>query len=242
MGQSRFLKTIRARHAHGAAVVKVYLKPDSSLSLQAIHRRLKGQFHHFLTESVVYLCLTAQWRGRRWRVVRMYWRIRRVSRRSGRAISFDPGSLATFTIELGTLCPLPSHLHALNRLPHSTRPFLSSIEKKWIAFQLLTALKHARERNVTKFPSLSSSLTQCFAGISRRHQDGERTRHLVELDLPNRLRLLQTHSSPPRRPLNILLLLRHLLPTDLLPRPREILRRQFRNGQEERRPSLGKER
>jgi phosphoinositide-3-kinase, regulatory subunit 4 len=31
----------------------------------------------------------------------------------------------------------------------STRPFLSSIEKKWIAFQLLTALRDARNRKVS---------------------------------------------------------------------------------------------
>lgn len=42
MGVSRFLKTIRARHKEGALVVKVYLKPDASLSLKSIHRRLKG--------------------------------------------------------------------------------------------------------------------------------------------------------------------------------------------------------
>lgn len=30
----------------------------------------------------------------------------------------------------------------------STRPFLSSMEKKWIAFQLLTALKHVHQKNV----------------------------------------------------------------------------------------------
>ncbi|BGP01316.1 Other/VPS15 protein kinase [Rhodotorula toruloides ATCC 204091] len=31
----------------------------------------------------------------------------------------------------------------------STRPFLSSVEKRWIAFQLLTGLKHARERGIS---------------------------------------------------------------------------------------------
>jgi phosphoinositide-3-kinase regulatory subunit 4 len=36
-----------------------------------------------------------------------------------------------------------------NPLPRSTRPFLSSIEKKWIAFQLLIALRDARNRKVS---------------------------------------------------------------------------------------------
>jgi hypothetical protein len=31
---------------------------------------------------------------------------------------------------------------------HSTRPFLSTIEKKWIAFQLLTGMRDARSRKV----------------------------------------------------------------------------------------------
>jgi len=31
---------------------------------------------------------------------------------------------------------------------NSTRPFLTSIEKRWIAFQLLTGLSLARERGV----------------------------------------------------------------------------------------------
>jgi phosphoinositide-3-kinase regulatory subunit 4 len=33
--------------------------------------------------------------------------------------------------------------------PYSTRPFLSTIEKKWIAFQLLTALKDVHTRKVS---------------------------------------------------------------------------------------------
>lgn len=32
---------------------------------------------------------------------------------------------------------------------HSTRPFLTSVEKKWIAFQLLTALRDARNRKTS---------------------------------------------------------------------------------------------
>lgn len=31
----------------------------------------------------------------------------------------------------------------------STRPFLSTIEKKWIAFQILVGLRDARNRNVS---------------------------------------------------------------------------------------------
>jgi phosphoinositide-3-kinase, regulatory subunit 4 len=37
----------------------------------------------------------------------------------------------------------------LTMMVHSTRPFLSSIEKKWIAFQILNALRDARNRKIS---------------------------------------------------------------------------------------------
>lgn len=43
MGSSRFVKTIRARHKQGPLVVKVFVKPDVSLSLKQIYRRLKSE-------------------------------------------------------------------------------------------------------------------------------------------------------------------------------------------------------
>ena len=42
MGNSRFLKTIRARHIKGALVVKVFNKADPSISLKPFNRRIKG--------------------------------------------------------------------------------------------------------------------------------------------------------------------------------------------------------
>ena len=44
LGTTRFLKTIRARHKHGALVVKVFVKADPSMSLKAFHRRVKGAY------------------------------------------------------------------------------------------------------------------------------------------------------------------------------------------------------
>jgi phosphoinositide-3-kinase regulatory subunit 4 len=41
MGSSRFLKSIRARAKNGRLVVKVFVKPDPSLSLKSWVRRLK---------------------------------------------------------------------------------------------------------------------------------------------------------------------------------------------------------
>ncbi|GAA6055457.1 hypothetical protein JCM3770_002836 [Rhodotorula araucariae] len=112
MGTSRFLKCVRARHKHGALVVKVFAKPDPALSLKHFHRRIKADrdaladcpnvqpFRHAVeTERAGYLM-------RQWVASNLYDRI-------------------------------------------STRPFLGSVEKRWIAFQLLTGLKHARERGIS---------------------------------------------------------------------------------------------
>ncbi|CEQ42196.1 SPOSA6832_04001, partial [Sporobolomyces salmonicolor] len=95
MGSSRFLKTVRARHRQGALVVKLFVKPDPSLSLKPYHRRIKAE----------------------------------------RDALFD--------------CPnvLP-YARAVETERVGTRPFLSSVEKRWIAFQLLTGLKDARERGI----------------------------------------------------------------------------------------------
>jgi phosphoinositide-3-kinase regulatory subunit 4 len=43
LSSSRFLKTILARHAYGPLVLKIFIKPDTTMSLRPIQRRLKGQ-------------------------------------------------------------------------------------------------------------------------------------------------------------------------------------------------------
>jgi len=42
LSSSRFLKTILARHAYGPLVLKIFIKPDTTMSLRPIQRRLKG--------------------------------------------------------------------------------------------------------------------------------------------------------------------------------------------------------
>jgi len=42
LSSSRFLKTILARHAYGPLVLKIFIKPDTAMSLRPIQRRLKG--------------------------------------------------------------------------------------------------------------------------------------------------------------------------------------------------------
>lgn len=120
------------------------------------------------------------------------------------------------------------------------------MEKRWIAFQLLTGLQFARERNVS-LPSpcravlASSAHLPHFADLARRHQDRKRRCLLVELGLLHRLRLIQTHLPPPRRPLHLLLLLRHFVPAHLLPRSRALLRPRFRDGEAEGRARVWQE-
>lgn len=43
LSSSRFLKTILARHAYGPLVLKIFIKPDVSLSLRPIQQRLKRE-------------------------------------------------------------------------------------------------------------------------------------------------------------------------------------------------------
>lgn len=51
---------------------------------------------------------------------------------------------------------------------YSTRPFLSSIEKKWIAFQLVNAMKEVKTKKVHTSPCLSIQLlTYDLVGLSR---------------------------------------------------------------------------
>lgn len=43
LSSSRFMKSIVARHKFGPLVLKIFIKPDSSMSLRVIQRRLKSE-------------------------------------------------------------------------------------------------------------------------------------------------------------------------------------------------------
>jgi len=43
LSSSRFLKTILARHKNGPLVIKIFIKPDASMTLRVIQRRLKSE-------------------------------------------------------------------------------------------------------------------------------------------------------------------------------------------------------
>ncbi|GAA5975929.1 hypothetical protein JCM10908_005330 [Rhodotorula pacifica] len=111
MGSSRFLKAVRARHRDGALVVKVFIKPDPSLSLKQFAKRIKAE-----REALV------------------------------DCPNVLPYARAVETERAGYLLRQWVASNLYDRI--STRPFLSSVEKRWIAFQLLTGLRDARERGV----------------------------------------------------------------------------------------------
>jgi hypothetical protein len=57
---SRFLKTILARHKYGPLVIKVFIKPDASMTLRVIQRRLKCESESCCELAVDYYRLPAQ--------------------------------------------------------------------------------------------------------------------------------------------------------------------------------------
>lgn len=148
LGSSRFLKTVKCGHRNGPLVVKVFIKPDPGLSLRTYARRLKcknyipppfvGAFHRAciaerealldISNVYNYQIFVENDRGgylvRQWLEGNLYDRIRCVS-------TAQYGGYVMIAVVI-----------------NSTRPFLSSIEKKWIAFQLLNGMRDARKRNV----------------------------------------------------------------------------------------------
>ena len=111
MGSSRFLKAIKARHRSGLIVVKTFIKPDPSMSLASLVKRLRverqalADVPNVLTYQKVVETECAGYLIRQWLATNLYDRI-------------------------------------------STRPFLTHIEKKWITYQLLYAMRDAHHRNV----------------------------------------------------------------------------------------------
>ncbi|KAH9960599.1 ARM repeat-containing protein [Lactifluus volemus] len=129
LGSSRLLKTVRCRHRNGLVVVKIYIKPDLGASLRKYQRRLKVEREALLDIPNVYSYQTfidsdkAGYLIRQWVASNLYDRIRSV-------------------------VPSNSTRAPDSYMPPSTRPFLNSIEKKWIAFQLLNALRDSRSHKI----------------------------------------------------------------------------------------------
>lgn len=120
----------------------------------------------------------------------------------------------------------------------SIQPYLAGVEKKWIAFQLLTCLRDARTRKVRpqRHSSQHGRRLLFHLGGTRRHQVGEcigslrPQRHVDRLFI-----LIQTSLSTARRPFRIFLLLRHIVSKDMLHRPGTLLLGRLEAGERERR-------
>ncbi|KIM24835.1 hypothetical protein M408DRAFT_227086 [Serendipita vermifera MAFF 305830] len=112
IGQSRFLKSVKANHRNGPLLIKVFIKPDPGLTLlRTYHSRLNAQRDLLADIPNVY---TYQ--------------------------AFTETDKAGYIIRQWLANSLFDRI--------STRPFLSMIEKKWIAFQILTGLRDARKKKV----------------------------------------------------------------------------------------------
>lgn len=137
IGQARFLKTAKCRHRNGPLVVKIFIKHDPAISLKAYHRKQKGA-RPLLSHSVPDPLHSRP----------------RCSPRHPQRVHLPglcrnrQGGLSRPPVDIQQ--PLRPHqvrsqlaiVHATHH-PRSTRPFLAVIEKKWIVYQLLTALSLA---------------------------------------------------------------------------------------------------
>ncbi|KAI0390952.1 hypothetical protein F5Y17DRAFT_442737 [Xylariaceae sp. FL0594] len=111
IGNARFMKSIRARHRDGVALVKVTAKPCSDCSLKAYGEKILAERD----------------------------KLRSVPNALGFERAFETQTNAYLVRQY-----IYSSLY--DRI--STRPFLEDIEKKWLAFQLLCALRDCHARDI----------------------------------------------------------------------------------------------
>src|ERR1700730_437297 len=79
----------------------------------------------------------------------MYTTINASEKPTKQVTSFGSGSRATFMTESGTAQAFSTTDCLIDAHHTSTRPFLSNIDKKWIFFQILCALRDARNRKTS---------------------------------------------------------------------------------------------
>ncbi|KAI9828068.1 MAG: Serine/threonine-protein kinase [Thelocarpon impressellum] len=130
LGTARFMKSIRARHHDGLVFVKVVMKPYPSMKLDPYARQILaerkalGDVPNALSYQRILETSTNGYLIRQYLYSSLYDRLRQV------LISWPGRAL---------LQPLTFR---------STRPFLEDIEKKWLSFQLLCALRDCHARSV----------------------------------------------------------------------------------------------
>lgn len=112
IGNSRFLRAVRARHKYGRIVVKTFVKPDPSMSLKSLVKHIRIERESLADVPNV---LTYQ------KVVE--------------------------TERAGYLIRQWLHSNLYDRI--STRPFLNAVEKRWITYQLLHAMRDTHARGIS---------------------------------------------------------------------------------------------
>ncbi|KAG8527592.1 uncharacterized protein KY384_007745 [Bacidia gigantensis] len=129
LGTARLMKCVRARHQDGLVVVKLVMKPLATFELTEYVKKIRCEYVTVKTS---------------------YWisRLIRIAERDALAdISNALGYQRVFETSTNGYLVRQYHYSSLyDRL--STRPFLEEIEKKWLAFQLLCALKESHARDL----------------------------------------------------------------------------------------------
>jgi phosphoinositide-3-kinase regulatory subunit 4 len=142
IGKSRFLRSLKARHSkEGALVVKIYAKPTigAAFSYQEHLRQTEGA--DGLLGATLMSCSVS--------------RIASGRRSECSAVSSGCRDGACRLLDAPVYRPqlVRSHQVLVTRVARSsisTRPFLTLVEKKWIAYQLLTALAASHARKVRR--------------------------------------------------------------------------------------------
>lgn len=140
------MKTLRGKHSDGYVVIKLYIKPESGQNLAKQVRKTKGNSTMLAPETH----LTKEQRNtRHWKMCLMRSISKESRRQIVRLILFDLISTAAYTTASGILS-VSSFMWLILRLISmaSTRPFLTTIEKKWIAYQLLRGIADSHAKNV----------------------------------------------------------------------------------------------
>lgn len=145
MGSTRFFKVAKARSDEGLVVVKVFVKHDPSLPLEKDAERV-----NFIKKSLATAvnCLPFQ---------------RVVVSSTGQSGSYDKNYFPFFfcKFQLTEKAGLIMREYVKHSLYDkvSTRPFLTTLEKKWITFQILCALHQCHKQKICHGDIKVSALT-----------------------------------------------------------------------------------
>ncbi|KAL5114807.1 Serine/threonine-protein kinase [Pleosporales sp. CAS-2024a] len=127
LGAARFMKAVRARHKDGLVIARVVMKPYAQFDFHVFVKRLLS-----MRKLVLMIGLSL------------------ITTDERKLLAEVPNALAYHriieTAACGYLVRQYIHSSLYDRL--STRPFLEEIEKKWLSFQLLCAVRDCHNRNI----------------------------------------------------------------------------------------------